>query len=302
MDVGPIFRSEMIRMARRRRHYAMRAVLGLLLLSVAWALYGAFADRAMAMRNGRERARILRQLPWIADLLVLELVWTQGVAIVLLVPGLVAGSIAEEDQRGTMIALLESPLSSGSIVVGKLASRLSQVGVALAIGLPVVVPLAMMGALDLALVARAYALLLAMALFVGSIAMLVAAAVRRPRPAMLWAYLVVGGWLLMPAWSAPLAGRNAWPFSWLRAIADGVLLSHPLEAATNLWRVSMFGLFHPAGVAWARAGVPARHRVSTGRLVGIAPPGRDAAATPASGSMGTPGQRAGRARAARRRE
>ena len=99
----------------------------------------------MAMREGHERARILRHLPWIADLLVLELVWTQGVAIVLLVPGLVAGSIAEEDGRGTMLALLASPLSSGSIVLGKLAARLAMVVVVLAIGLPVVVPLAMLG-------------------------------------------------------------------------------------------------------------------------------------------------------------
>ena len=209
----------------------------------------------MAMREGRERARILRHLPWIADLLVLELVWTQGVAIVLLVPGLVAGSIAEEDGRGTMLALLASPLSSGSIVLGKLAARLAMVVVVLAIGLPVVIPLAMLGALDLSVVARAYAMLLAMAVFVGSLSMLVSAAVRRPRPAMLWAYLVVGGWLLLPAWSASLAGRTGWPFSWLRALVDGVLQSHPLEAARNLWLVSMFGLFHPAGVAWAWSGL-----------------------------------------------
>src|SRR5262249_44133657 len=150
-DISPIFRTEMIRAARRRRHYAMRAVLGLLLLSVAWALYGAFGDRSMAMRDSRERARILRHLPWIADLLVLELVWTQGVAILLVVPGLAAGSIAEEDRRGTMLALLASPLSSGSIVLGKLAARLAQVAVVLATGLPVVVPLAMMGPLDLAI-------------------------------------------------------------------------------------------------------------------------------------------------------
>jgi hypothetical protein len=104
----------------------------------------------MAMRDGRERARILRHLPWIADLLVLELVWTQGVAILLVVRGLAAGSIAEEDRQGTMLALLASPLSSGSIILGKLAARLAQVALALATSLPVVDPRAMMGALDLA--------------------------------------------------------------------------------------------------------------------------------------------------------
>ena len=144
MDSNPIFCFELIRTARQRRHYAMRAVLGLLLLYVAWMLY-AFWDQAAAMAGGWERLRIIRHLPRVADLVVLQLVLSQGVAILLVVPGLVAGSIAEEDRRGTMLALLASPMSSGSIVLGKLAARLAHVGVAVAIGLPVVVPLALLG-------------------------------------------------------------------------------------------------------------------------------------------------------------
>jgi ABC-type transport system involved in multi-copper enzyme maturation permease subunit len=253
MGSNPIIRFELIRAVRRRRHYAMRAVFGLLLLYVAWALYAAW-DQWAAMAAGPVELRVLRNLPRIADLLVLELLWMQGVGILLVVPGLVAGSIAEEDRRGTMLALLASPLSSGSIVLGKLAARLAQVGVALAIGLPVVIPLALLGALDLAIVARAHAMLLSLALFVGSLALLVAVVVRSPRPALLWAHLVVGGWLLMPAWLGPLAGRAGWPFGWLGVLVDGMLWSHPVEAARNLWRVSIYGLFHPVALAWAWSG------------------------------------------------
>jgi ABC-type transport system involved in multi-copper enzyme maturation permease subunit len=255
MDVNPIFRSEMIRTARRARHYAMRTFVGLSLLFVAWSLYGAFGEPWLANRVGPAWAWTLRDLPWIADLLVLELIGTQGVAIILLVPGLVAGSIAEEDQRGTMAALLDSPLSSGSIVLGKLSARLAMVGVVLAVGLPVVVPLAILGAANPGIVARAYAVLIALAIFVGSLSMLVAVAILRPRPAMLSAYLAVGCWLLMPAWSAALTGRTIWPLSWLGAIAAGLLESHPLEAARNMWLVTIFGLFDPAGVAWAWSGL-----------------------------------------------
>ncbi len=213
-----------------------------------------------------------------------------------------AGSIAEEDRRGSMLALLASPLSSGSIVVGKLMARLALVGVVLAIGLPVVIPLGLLGALDLAIVARAYAMLLTLTLFVGSLALVVAVVVRRPRLALLWAYLVVGGWLLLPAWLAPLAGRAGWPFLWLRALADGILLSHPLEAATNLWLVSMAGLIHPAALAWAWSGLsrafPRVVGCATGRLGAVPHRGLAAAPSPTLGgtAMGRP--RAGRSVAA----
>ena len=250
-----IVRFELIRAARQPRHYAMRAAAGLVLLYVAWMLYRAFDEPWLATAGASERSWLLRHLRWIADLLVLELVWTQGVAIVLLVPGLVAGSIAEEDRRGTMRDLLGTPLSGGSIVLGKLAVRLVQVGAAMAIGLPVVVPLALFGALDLAVVARAYAMLIALAAFIGSLAMLVAVVVRRPRAAILWAYLVVVGWLLLPAWSAALAGRPGWPFPWLLAVVEAIRQSHPLEAARNLWLVAFFGLRDPTNLGWAWAGL-----------------------------------------------
>ena len=255
MPSNPIVRFELIRAARQPRHYAMRAAAGLVLLYVAWMPYRAFDEPWLATAGAWERSRILRHLPWIADLLVLELVWTQGLAIFLLVPGLVAGSIAEEDRRGTMRDLLGTPLSGGSIVLGKLAVRLVQVGAAMAIGLPVVVPLALLGALDLAVVARAYAMLIALAAFIGSLAMLVAVVVRRPRPAILWAYLVVVGWLLLPAWSAALAGRPGWPFPWLLAVVEAIRQSHPLEAARNLWLVAFFGLRDPTNLGWAWAGL-----------------------------------------------
>jgi hypothetical protein len=254
MVSNPIFRFELIRSGRQARHYAMRAAIGLLLLYVAWTLYVRW-DQSAVKAGGWEWLRLPRNLPWIANLIVLELLGAQGMAILLLVPGLVAASIAEEDRRGTMRALLDSPLSGGSIVVGKLAARLVQVGVALAIGLPVVVPLALLGALDLAIVARAYAMLLALALFVGSLSMLVSAVVTRPRPALVWAYLAVGGWLLLPGWSAGITGRAGWPYWWLRAIGDGIRQSHPLEAARDLWLVSMAVLIHPSALGWAVSGL-----------------------------------------------
>ena len=255
MRSNPIVRFELIRAVRPPRHYAMRAAAGLMVLYIAWMLYRAFDEPWPATAGTWDRSRMLRHLPWIADVLVLELVWTQGVAICLLVPGLVAGSIAEEDRRGTMRELLGTPLSGWSIVLGKLAVKLVQVGLAMAIGLPVILPLALFGALDLTVVARAYAMLIALATLIGSLAMLVAVVVRRPRAAILWAYVVVVGWLLLPAWSAALAGRPAWPFPWLLAVVEVIGQSHPLEAARNLLLVALLGVRDPTNLGWAWAGL-----------------------------------------------
>ena len=78
MPSNPIVRFELIRAARQPRHYAMRAAAGLVLLYVAWMLYRAFDEPWLATAGACERSRMLRHLPWIADLMVLELVWTPG--------------------------------------------------------------------------------------------------------------------------------------------------------------------------------------------------------------------------------
>jgi ABC-type transport system involved in multi-copper enzyme maturation permease subunit len=253
VDLNPIVRFELIRTARWRRHYVMRVALGLVLLYVIGVLY-VFGAQSTVMTGGRERSISLRHLPQLADLVFLELTWVQGLAVLLLVPGLVAGSIAEEDRRGTMLDLLATPLSSGAIVLGKFAARLVHVGVAVGIGLPVVVPLGLLGALDPVIVALAYAMLLALTLFVGSLSLLVSVIVSSPRRAIPAAYLLVGSWLLLPVWYAPIAGRLGWPFAWLRVLNDGILQGHPREAAMYLWQIPAARLYYPPNLTWAWSG------------------------------------------------
>src|SRR5262249_51717872 len=149
---------------------------------------------------------------------------------------------------------LATPLSSGTIVLGKLAARLVHVGVAVGVGLPVVVPLGLLGALDPVIVAHAYAMLLALTLFVGSLSLLVAVLIRNPRRAIPAAYLLVGGWLLLPDWYASIAGRLGWPFSWLRVLSDGILQSHPDVSVLYVWRISLARVSYPASLTWVWSG------------------------------------------------
>src|SRR5207249_2891361 len=110
MDLEPILRYELIRTARWRRHYALRTAIGLTLVYAVWVLYSQWDWHAARGQGGPIRPGDARALPGFAELCFLELAWVQGLAILLVVPGLVAGSIAEEDRGGTMVGLLASPL------------------------------------------------------------------------------------------------------------------------------------------------------------------------------------------------
>jgi ABC-type transport system involved in multi-copper enzyme maturation permease subunit len=248
MNVEPILRSDLTRTARCRRHYGLRAAIGLIPLVAVWRVYSQW-DRDVAGRGLRWGE--IGSLPGYAELGFLELAWWSGVAILLVVPGLVGGSIAAEDRRGTMRDLLASPLSSVAIVVGKLAARLVQLAVVLAVVLPMVVPMVVLGLLDAETIAGAVALLLALTVFVGALSILVATVVRRPRRAIPLAYVLVGGWLVLPAWYwlATTGGRLGLG----GRFELEVWLGHPGRAAAYLWGMIATKWYYPPGFPGNRA-------------------------------------------------
>ncbi|MHC5540631.1 hypothetical protein ACYOEI_20630, partial [Singulisphaera rosea] len=172
MGVVAILRSEWTRFSRWPLHHALRAVVGLSALYVAWVLYENAVDPVTpggerVVINPRYAAGVLRHL-------FLESAWVIGVVMLLLVPGLVAGSLAEEDRRGTIFDLLASPLSGLSIIWGKLTATLGSVAILLAAGLPLIIPLGLLGMLDPRLVAVVLPMLATLALTVGSLTLFIA--------------------------------------------------------------------------------------------------------------------------------
>lgn len=252
MDVGPILRFELRRTARHPRSFAIRSAVGFGLLATAWLVKESWSLLAALNQTpaNLESPQALRAL---AGLLFCELTLIQGIAIVCLVPGLVAGSIAEEDRRGTMTDLLASPLSSRAIVLGKLVVQLIGTGVALGVGLPFVLPFALLGILDRSIVSSVYAMLLVWALFVASLSILVAVVIPRPRLATLTAYVLVVGCLLGPLVCAPLAARLPWPLAWFRTLNDWAMLAHPAEAVRTLAIVAIESSVGPSTMAWMRS-------------------------------------------------
>ena len=168
---------------------------------------------------------------------------TQYVLMLLLAPAFTAGAVAEERQKKTIQYLLVTDLRNHEIVLGKLASRIAQLGLLLLAGLPVLGALEFLGGVDPHLVLAAFAataVTMASAAGVGILASVVA---RPARAAVLLAYGVVVVYVLL-CW---MSQGIEWWMSWHRFTAaappppglDGVLAvidaGNPVVAVSNIF-------------------------------------------------------------------
>jgi hypothetical protein len=128
--------------------------------------------------------------------------------VLVLVPALVAGTVAEERSRRTLAGLLASRLSSAAIILDELAARMLHVGVILAVGLPITFLLGLLGGVDPRSVVYAYGGTFSTAFFLAALSSpghqaIMAESVSRPwrgilRLSVRWLIvlvLVIGVWL-----------------------------------------------------------------------------------------------------------
>jgi ABC-type transport system involved in multi-copper enzyme maturation permease subunit len=132
-----VFLFDLRRTTRRGRLALIRGGYGLALLV---ALGGTFPGPSSGF-GPADLARLAEQFT--AAFLVVQL----G-AVFLLTPAYAAGAVAEERQRRTLDDLLVTDLSSGAIVLGKLAARWLHVAAALFTGLPVLSLMLCWGGVD----------------------------------------------------------------------------------------------------------------------------------------------------------
>ncbi|SIO66110.1 ABC-2 family transporter protein [Singulisphaera sp. GP187] len=252
MELGPILRFELRRTARQGRLYVLRGAIGLVLLGVAAKVddWRQTLTASGDLLGGLVVPQAMRSL---VEQIFLELMLVQAAAIVFLVPGLVAGSIAEEDRRGTMLDLLASPLSSGSIVLGKLVVQLARTGMALGVGFPFALTFGLLGILDFHFVSSAYVMLMAWILFVASLSLVVSVVNPRPRLTTLIAYLLVVGWLFLPGGYALIVAQLPRRFAWLETVSEWVFQGHPAGLELLLRIVTMGPFVGPIGSAWLRS-------------------------------------------------
>jgi ABC-type transport system involved in multi-copper enzyme maturation permease subunit len=228
--LGPVFRFELITTARRKRYYVARLVYGLLLLFSLGNRYGG-GDWSQSVTID-VRPDSIEELSRFAREMFAALAWAQGIALLCLVPALLAGVIADEAQRKTLHYLLASQMSSTEIVLGKLAARLLHVGVVVLMGVPMVCLLALLGGLDPWEVTYVYAGTFTLILFLAGVSMLVSVLAPRPREAILVAYAIVFTWLFLPPMIRSLSPM-AWPLNWVEPVNNFVLLTNPI----HVWEI-----------------------------------------------------------------
>jgi ABC-type transport system involved in multi-copper enzyme maturation permease subunit len=226
MLLGPVFRAELLRTARKRHYYFLRVVYGIVLLMILWLNFEQLLVMAQ-IRGGK---------PLIADFAEFAMntfAWFMGVqlaTILVLVPTLFGGVIADEKQRKTMHYLMASRLSSGEIVLDKLAARLLHVGVFILLGMPVMCLLTLFGGVAWDYVVGAYAATFSITFFAAALAVLISTFARRVGQGVLIAYVLEIGWLIVPP-VVDVVCRWLFPglYLWIEPVSEWVRAATPVS-------------------------------------------------------------------------
>ncbi len=226
---GPVLWFEAIRAARRPWLYVGRGLagLGLLAMMALHAATWARGDRSwLDPLPDNVSTRVAQEY---AQSLVALVIGGQVVGVLVMAPGLAAGSISDEARRKTLHYLMASRLSAAEIVLGKLAARAAVPVTFLALGLPVVSLATLLGGVDPRFVGWAYAGMFATAISLTALAVLASTVSRTTRDASGLAYSLTALWTFGP----PLfEATTAW-----RAVPAGGVLSAVVDAiaSTSPW-------------------------------------------------------------------
>jgi ABC-type transport system involved in multi-copper enzyme maturation permease subunit len=195
---GPIFFHELRAIARRKRSYALRVLLGLFLLYSVVMSYESWTGSYWYSLAVRERELTPKDLARLGNQLFVAVVWLQGLTICFLTPAFLAGAVAEDRQRKVLPYLLASPMTGAEIVLGKLAVRVMNLAVLVAVGLPVLSLTTFLGGIDPLAVWLAYGASFSTLYFLAALSIFLSVYSPRPRDSILVAYLLVVIWSFLP--------------------------------------------------------------------------------------------------------
>jgi ABC-type transport system involved in multi-copper enzyme maturation permease subunit len=239
---GPVFNYELLTTARRGRYHLIRIAYALMPVLVLWLIHDIWLAR-----SGGELS--IRQIATLALMTFAIFSVYQLVMVVALTPVLVAGVIADERQRRTLDYLLASRLTSGEIVLGKLMARMVHLAVFLAVGLPVMSLLNLLGGIDPRLVVLSTAGAASTGFFVAGISILLSVLARRVGEAVAAVYALVLLWIVIPP-SIEYLLPTALPelYGWLGPVNEWV-------DATNPFSVVLAEFLSPGGARLVERGL-----------------------------------------------
>jgi len=243
---GPLFDKELRVASRRIRYYALRtgyaAVLAFLVM-VTWS---------STVRTG-SAVVLASRMPEVAKTVTTAITWlqffaAQGLAVILL-----SSAIGEEIRKGTLSALLTTPITSFQIVIGKLLSRMLQVLVLLAMSLPVMAILRLLGGVPWEYVLAGGCVTLTTTLFVGALSLWLSTYYRYGSKAISTAVLLVLVLFIIPSamlhWMNSLGLVNTRAGTWAEVASILDLISPFIvlyEITDDLWSPGISA----AGAPW----------------------------------------------------
>jgi ABC-type transport system involved in multi-copper enzyme maturation permease subunit len=193
--VGPLFRYELTRLARRGLQPRLRAVFAGLLLGALLLIYlqefpGVSPVRVLFHLG--EPLRIDRGSRF-GERFLVSFLFVQLMVVMVATPAVVGGALAEEKERGSLDFLLATPLTDREIVLGKVAARLVFVGGVVLTGLPVLALTRFFGGVDTGLLLAGYAITLLTMFSLGAYSAYLATMYDTLRAVLLRAYTVALG-------------------------------------------------------------------------------------------------------------
>jgi ABC-type transport system involved in multi-copper enzyme maturation permease subunit len=173
---------------RGRRAFVILTIYLLLLGSFAWMME-LILERQYSGTVANSAAYASSQ---IGQGIFVALVMLETLLVVALAPAFTAGAISLEREKQTLDMLATTPVSSLSIVVGKLFSALTYLFILIFASIPLTAIVFVFGGVAPDDVIRGYAVLLATALGLGSVGIFFSALIKRTQAATIITYFAVG--------------------------------------------------------------------------------------------------------------
>ncbi|MFC1792538.1 ABC transporter permease [Planctomycetota bacterium] len=164
---GPIFDKELRVSSRRKRNYFLRFAYVCLLtgfIAFAWIFLARIGGSTSVVYQ-------VSRMSETGKYIIATIIWFQFITIQLIAIVMLSNAISDEIYHRTLGLLMTTPISSLQIVVGKLSSKLLQLVLLLAISMPLLAVVRVLGGVPWDYVVSSLCMTLTAAIFAGSVSL-----------------------------------------------------------------------------------------------------------------------------------
>lgn len=202
---GPVLFYDLVRAGRRGRYFFVRVLYALVLLALLLLVNAIWSLKGSTLRENE-----IERMALMAEMFFATFITIQLLTVLLLTPAYTAGAIAEEKDKKTLEFLLATDLCNREIVLGKLVARLANLSLILLAGLPILCLIQFLGGVDPNLLLASFAATAVTMASLTSLGILLSVYARKPRDAIVSAYLWMAAYLGLSSLCLYLAG-DLWP-------------------------------------------------------------------------------------------